>query len=142
MFDELASEDPLAVSRPRQAPTLTPAEEARADAAATLRRIFEWLMTGETAPDVDQLLEQLVRRPAWHHYAACRGADPELFFPGRGSGPPVEALSYCERCPVRPQCLSSALEPGEYVTAGIWGETTSLDRRDLPRQERRRRSAA
>jgi WhiB family redox-sensing transcriptional regulator len=127
---------------PRQAPTLTPAEELRADAETARRRNLEWLMAGETAPDVDALLEQLVRRPAWHRHAACRGADPELFVPGRGSGRPAEALSYCERCPVRTQCLSSALEPGEHLTAGVWGGTTSLDRRKLRRQEQRRRSVA
>jgi WhiB family redox-sensing transcriptional regulator len=120
---------------PRQEPTLTPAEVARFDAEAAHRRNLEWLMAGETAPDIDALLEQLVRRPAWHHQAACRGADPELFFPERGQSQKA-ALSYCERCPVRSKCLSSALEPG-LLSSGVWGGTTGRERREL-----RRRSVA
>ena len=74
MLDEFASEDQRPVE-PRQAPTLTSAEEAWADAATANRLGVEWLMAGETAPDIHAILGQLIRRPAWHHYAACRGAD-------------------------------------------------------------------
>jgi hypothetical protein len=69
---------------PHQAPTLTDLEVARADAAMTQRLTVEWLMSTEEAPDFEVVLAELVNRPAWHRQAACRGVDPELFFPERG----------------------------------------------------------
>ena len=62
-----------------------------------------------TRPTLGSSLEELVNGPAWRRSAACRGADPDLFFPERGSHRPVEALAYCEECSVRSECLASAL---------------------------------
>jgi len=45
----------------------------------------------------------------------------------------VEALAYCEECPVRQECLASAFELGERWTTGIWGGTTGRDRHGLRR---------
>ena len=63
----------------------------------------------------------------WVVHAACRGADPELFFPqakpGR-DGSEVRrasfvAQTYCQPCPVLAACHQLAEEvPG---TVGIWG---------------------
>jgi len=65
-------------------------------------------MASDDPPDVGVLLGELVNGPAWHCQAACRGADPDLFFPERGDRP-GRALALSESCSVRPQCLASAL---------------------------------
>ncbi|WP_078882340.1 WhiB family transcriptional regulator [Streptomyces rimosus] len=85
---------------------------------------------------------------AWQHHAACRGEDPDLFFP-RGWSIPYQpqiesALAICDRCPVRAACLYAALamEHGKGLTerAGIWGGTTAPERhRMTPSRPRRRR---
>jgi WhiB family transcriptional regulator, redox-sensing transcriptional regulator len=69
----------------------------------------------------------------WRDHAACRGADPELFFPIGTSGPALlqvdEAKQVCRACPVHRPCLRWALERGE--DAGVWGGTTEDERRIL-----------
>ena len=69
----------------------------------------------------------------WRHRAACRGEDPELFFPIGTSGPALEqveqAKAVCRRCSVIDQCLRWALDrPEEF---GIWGGLTEDERRAL-----------
>jgi WhiB family redox-sensing transcriptional regulator len=60
---------------------------------------------------------------------ACRGADPELFFPISFRGRAVEQIDYakavCRRCAVSGSCLSYALRT---MPDGIWGGTTSEER--------------
>jgi WhiB family redox-sensing transcriptional regulator len=69
----------------------------------------------------------------WTDLAACRSADPELFFPVSTSGPALdqvaEAKQVCASCPVASDCLAWALRAGE--SAGIWGGTTPDERRYL-----------
>ena len=77
MADELTED-----STPNQAPTLTELEEARAGVELARHVAVEGLMSDDPA-DVGELLEELVSRPAWHRSAACRGAEPDLFFSGR-----------------------------------------------------------
>jgi WhiB family transcriptional regulator, redox-sensing transcriptional regulator len=66
----------------------------------------------------------------WRHRAACRDADPDLFFPeGDPSAPAyaaqvAEALATCSACPVRLQCAEFGL--GE--ASGIWAGTTEQER--------------
>jgi Transcription factor WhiB len=49
---------------------------------------------------------------------ACRGADPDLFFPlPRESADPAKAI--CAACAVRADCLALARARGEQF--GIWG---------------------
>ncbi len=79
-------------------------------------------MASEDAPDIEVLLAQLVSRSAWHRQANCRGANPDPFFPERGSHRSIEALAYCEDCSVRSECLASALAVAS--TTGVWGGTT------------------
>jgi WhiB family transcriptional regulator, redox-sensing transcriptional regulator len=71
----------------------------------------------------------------WRDDAACRDADPELFFPIGTTGPALrqvqEAMSICQACPVRTPCLSWAL--GHGVTDGVWGGTTIEQRRAMRR---------
>lgn len=54
----------------------------------------------------------------WQEDAACRDADPDLFFPERGQSL-APALAYCAVCPVRQECLNAAIKNRERV--GIWG---------------------
>jgi WhiB family redox-sensing transcriptional regulator len=64
----------------------------------------------------------------WRERAACRGADLDLFFPGRGeSAEPARRV--CTGCPVREPCLDYALSHG--ITHGIWGGLAERDRRAL-----------
>jgi WhiB family transcriptional regulator, redox-sensing transcriptional regulator len=52
--------------------------------------------------------------------AACRTADPVLFFPEPGdTAAEAQALTVCAGCPVRAQCYARAVENGERW--GIWG---------------------
>jgi len=64
----------------------------------------------------------------WRELAACRGADLEVFFPGRGE-PAEPARQICAGCPVRQACLDYALSHA--ITHGIWGGLTERDRRAL-----------
>ncbi|MCW2884180.1 MAG: WhiB family transcriptional regulator, redox-sensing transcriptional regulator [Streptosporangiaceae bacterium] len=72
----------------------------------------------------------------WTVWAACRGADPELFYPVSAAGPAVvevaKAKAICARCLARPDCLAWALRAGE--PDGIWGGTTPDERRYLRRE--------
>ena len=76
--------------------------------------------------------------PDWRAYAACRGADPELFFSDgdiRSSWAQVNrAKLICRGCPVSAICLSWALASGH--EAGIWGGLTEDERRRLHRSGR------
>lgn len=73
----------------------------------------------------------------WRDLAACRGEDPELFFPIGTSGPALlqveQAKAVCQRCLVTEQCLAEALRRQEY---GIWGGTTEAERAELIRRRR------
>lgn len=79
---------------------------------------------------------------AWREQAACRGEQPELFFPVGTSGPALrqieQAKEICRSCPVIAQCLAAALANGE--DAGIWGGTTPEERRLMRRSPAQRLS--
>jgi WhiB family redox-sensing transcriptional regulator len=72
-------------------------------------------------------------------FAACRGVDPELFFPVGTSGPAVEqataAKFVCGSCPIRSACLAWALETGQ--EAGVWGGASEDERRAMRRSGQR-----
>ena len=74
-------------------------------------------------------------RPDWRSDAACRDADPELFFPdGDISSARAQvktAKLICRSCPISATCLNWALSSGQ--EAGIWGGLTEEERRRLPR---------
>lgn len=71
-----------------------------------------------------------MRPPSWTTHAACRGADPDLFFPKRG-GRVTRAKRICGGCEVRAECLAMALAGNEH---GIWGGLGEEDRRRLRRR--------
>jgi WhiB family transcriptional regulator, redox-sensing transcriptional regulator len=72
--------------------------------------------------------------PGWMPRGACRGEDPELFFPVTAAGPALAqvfaAKAVCFGCVVRAACLSYALASGQ---AGIWGGTTQEERHAMRR---------
>jgi WhiB family redox-sensing transcriptional regulator len=72
-------------------------------------------------------------KQGWHDDALCAQTDPEAFFPEKG-GSTREAKKICAGCPVRAECLESALANDERF--GIWGGLSERERRRL------RRSAA
>jgi WhiB family redox-sensing transcriptional regulator len=64
----------------------------------------------------------------WRDRAACRGAELDVFFPGRGeSAEPARQI--CARCPVRQPCLDYAVS--HEIVHGIWGGLAERDRRAL-----------
>ena len=66
----------------------------------------------------------------WRSRAACRHADPDLFFPEGTNGPALaqldEAKRICLSCPVRRQCLTWAVDHD--ISSGIWGGATPDER--------------
>jgi WhiB family redox-sensing transcriptional regulator len=74
--------------------------------------------------------------PALPGRAACRDADPELFFPtSRGADLRAEvreAKAVCARCPVRAACAAWALEHREH---GVWGGLDEGDREAVSRRQ-------
>ncbi|HET6286049.1 MAG TPA: WhiB family transcriptional regulator [Amycolatopsis sp.] len=67
--------------------------------------------------------------------AACRGEDPELFFPVTETGPgarqAARAKAVCARCPVISACLAFAVDNG--LAEGVFGGLTRSERRRLIR---------
>jgi WhiB family redox-sensing transcriptional regulator len=57
-------------------------------------------------------------QPTWHESAACRGLDPDLFFPDGPNGN-LNARKVCSTCPVARECYAAAVERCEQF--GIWG---------------------
>jgi WhiB family transcriptional regulator, redox-sensing transcriptional regulator len=93
------------------------------------RAVLDWMMQpgrGEQLPT----LETLLQRPEWHQDAACRDMVPARFVrsPGTDYGG-LRAL--CERCPVRQECLETALADDSLV--GLWGGTNDRERREMRR---------
>lgn len=80
----------------------------------------------------------------WQEAAACRQADPELFFPigaaGKAAAEIQRAKTICASCPVHRRCLIYALATGQEF--GIWGGRDENERRLLHRQWRQSRIAA
>lgn len=72
---------------------------------------------------------------SWKQQGACRGADPNLFYPTRGedTGPPK---AICHTCPVEQICAEYAIRYHE--DNGIWGGLSERERRRI----RRRRNLA
>ncbi|GLZ56397.1 WhiB family transcriptional regulator [Actinomycetospora sp. NBRC 106378] len=74
----------------------------------------------------------------WQRDAACRDADPELFFPPSDDDTTVIVARHriavapiCSACPVATECLRWALDSGQ--DHGLWAATTPTDRRMIRR---------
>lgn len=71
----------------------------------------------------------------WRDQAACRGEDPDLFFPYPGETIRIEnAKAICRSCPVWMECLQWATEQR---VEGVWGGTTEEERRPGRGQRRK-----
>lgn len=78
-------------------------------------------------------LSALVPSGTWQQDAACRDADPDLFFTNDEEHHQA-ALALCAACPVRQQCLEHALATREPY--GIWGGADEHERKRLMRRRR------
>ncbi len=67
----------------------------------------------------------------WVVFAACRDADPDLFFP-TDKAQEQAALALCAMCPVRSECLRYALDAREHF--GVWGGRSEKQRRSALRR--------
>ncbi|MFC8339350.1 WhiB family transcriptional regulator [Streptomyces rubiginosohelvolus] len=67
----------------------------------------------------------------WRNSAACKTADPDLFFPEPGTSPAriAEAKAYCATCPVKQMCLDEAFRTNE--RDAISGGLTPEEREQL-----------
>ena len=83
-------------------------------------------------------------RMSWREVAACRDADPDLFFPVGAAGPALrqieEAKRLCRACPAQARCLAWALDHG--VGFCVWGGTTEDERRAIRRPAEKNRPSA
>jgi WhiB family redox-sensing transcriptional regulator len=74
-------------------------------------------------------------RTEWRSLSACRGEDPEVFFPVRRTVTMfvmlARAKAVCARCPVAGECLRYALATGQ--DHGVWGGTSEDERKAIRR---------
>jgi WhiB family transcriptional regulator, redox-sensing transcriptional regulator len=82
-------------------------------------------------------------RVNWQDLAACRDAEPDVFFPVGPAGPALAQIEaarcVCRSCPVRAACLAWALDQG--VGSGVWGGATEDERRAIRQATRVRLNA-
>jgi len=71
---------------------------------------------------------------SWRNRGACRGLDPEIFYP-QSDEEVTEAKDVCAQCNVRVACLEHAI--GHREKEGVWGGATERERRRIVRQRRR-----
>ena len=71
---------------------------------------------------------------AWRQRAACRGVEPDIFYPV-SEDDAEEAKGICAECSVQETCLEFALSNRE--RDGVWGGATERERRRMVRQRRR-----
>lgn len=75
-------------------------------------------------------------RLTWQEDGACRGVDPDVFFPVADDDA-WPAKEICRRCAVRTPCLVYALDHRERY--GVWGGTTEKERVEMFRRGLARR---
>jgi WhiB family redox-sensing transcriptional regulator len=89
------------------------------------------LCSGLSPDDVGELLgHEILKRPAWHRQAACRGHSTELFITSRGGSDGL-AKALCANCSAKAPCLAAAVRDPDLV--GIWGGTSESERNRLRR---------
>jgi WhiB family redox-sensing transcriptional regulator len=80
-----------------------------------------------------QSADLLVPEDQWRSMAACRSADPDLFFPISSSGQSMAqeatAKAICAGCRVRRECLAFALRT--HQAHGVWGGLSEQERHPL-----------
>lgn len=81
----------------------------------------------------------------WRQRAACKDAEPDLFFPVGVTGPAVAqieaAKAVCRACESLESCLDFALRTNQ--ESGVWGGTAEDERRKLRKAwlQRQRRAS-
>lgn len=70
-------------------------------------------------------------RYSWQEDGACRGVEPEIFFP-ISEDDAWRAKEICGVCDVKARCLVFALQNRERY--GVWGGVTEKERIDLHRR--------
>ena len=73
-------------------------------------------------------------KASWRQRAACRGVDPDIFYPVSDEDA-EEAKAVCASCSVRQACLEYSLAARE--REGVWGGLTERERRRIVRQHRK-----
>jgi WhiB family redox-sensing transcriptional regulator len=83
----------------------------------------------------------MIATSSWWEQAACRSADPDLFFPisrrGVGHSEIATAKAICVSCSIRQRCLEYALDTGQ--EHGVWGGTSEDERRAIAASRARER---
>lgn len=75
-------------------------------------------------------LVHLLDPEPWMTRGACRGDDPDKWYPTNSNPEDVSpAVIVCRRCPVRKECTTYALVNDEKY--GIWGGLTLSERDSL-----------
>lgn len=77
--------------------------------------------------DLPDLVGLFTPQP-WVADAACRGMNPDVFFPARGE-PTDGAKAICADCPVQTQCAAYGMGDRH----GIWGGLSERERRTIRR---------
>lgn len=72
---------------------------------------------------------------SWMDDAACREADPRIFYPVAFDGVLPEAKALCDVCPVKNECLEGAI--ARFEKHGTWGGVSADELRRI-RQRRAR----
>lgn len=68
----------------------------------------------------------------WREKAACKQADPNLFYPDsqdKSSNSEIYAKNFCRKCEVAAECLMAAINQEEIY--GIWGSFSPKERNIL-----------
>lgn len=80
------------------------------------------------------LLKKPLRDNRWFLEAACKGLDPDMFYPDEPTMWPEAELvkQLCDMCPVRTQCIDFSVT-SKYEEQGWWGISPE-DRRQLRRE--------
>jgi WhiB family transcriptional regulator, redox-sensing transcriptional regulator len=76
-----------------------------------------------------KLIERGVAEDGWRSCAACRGLNPEIWYPDPDRITKLLAVAVCADCPVRQQCLDYAVQRREPL--GIWGGKTPYQRSEM-----------
>lgn len=96
--------------------------------------VFHYVRLTEARRFADRTWQELDAEISAAHGLRCRDNDPEVFFPGEGSrfagkqamrAERARVAELCRGCPVRAQCLASALLRGEAY--GSWGGVCQPD---------------
>ena len=81
----------------------------------------------DTMTNVAEFLQvPITEERPWVVFAACRDADPDLFFPNSKADEKA-ALALCTMCPVIRECQGYSIDARE--TFGVWGGLTEKQRK-------------